>query len=106
MLLDERLHLRQRDPLVHADRLGRQIGRQRQTAVWARCRAVVDDRVRLLGEDAAVAFVARLRPAWAGLLAPLCCGYEDCDDLDALRTDPAFKLACGCLPDTGIDLCS
>ncbi len=20
----------------------------------------------------------------------ICCGYEDCDDLDALRTDPAF----------------
>ena len=36
----------------------------------------------------------------------ICCGYEDCDDLDALRTDPAFKLACGRLPDTGIDLCS
>ena len=36
----------------------------------------------------------------------ICCGYEDCDDLDALRTDPAFKLACGRLPDTGVDLCS
>ena len=35
-----------------------------------------------------------------------CCGYEDADDLGALRTDPAFKLACGRLPDTGVDLCS
>ena len=34
------------------------------------------------------------------------CGYEDADDLDFLRTDPAFKLACGRLPDTGRDLCS
>ena len=34
------------------------------------------------------------------------CGYEDADDLDHLRTDPAFKLACGRLPDTGRDLCS
>jgi Transposase DDE domain group 1 len=34
------------------------------------------------------------------------CGYEDADDLDFLRTDPAFKLACGKLPDTGSDLCS
>ena len=34
------------------------------------------------------------------------CGYEDGDDLDALRTDPAFKLACGRLPDSGADLCS
>lgn len=36
----------------------------------------------------------------------ICCGYEDADDLDFLRTDPAFKLACGRLPDTGRDLCS
>jgi Transposase DDE domain group 1 len=33
-------------------------------------------------------------------------GYEDADDLDFLRADPAFKLACGRLPDTGRDLCS
>ena len=25
----------------------------------------------------------------------IACGYEDADDLDFLRTDPAFKLACG-----------
>jgi DDE family transposase len=36
----------------------------------------------------------------------ICCGYEDADDLDFLRSDPAFKLACGRLPDTGRDLCS
>lgn len=36
----------------------------------------------------------------------IACGYEDGDDLDALRTDPAFKLACGRLPDSGGDLCS
>jgi Transposase DDE domain group 1 len=34
------------------------------------------------------------------------CGYEDGDDLDWLRFDPAFKLACGRLPETGQDLCS
>src|SRR5512137_2276510 len=34
------------------------------------------------------------------------CGYEDADDLDVLRVDPAFKLACGRLPETGRDLCS
>jgi len=33
-------------------------------------------------------------------------GYEDADDLDHLRTDPAFKLACHRLPDSGGDLCS
>jgi hypothetical protein len=36
----------------------------------------------------------------------IACGYEDADDLDRLRFDPAFKLACGRLPDTGVDLCS
>jgi hypothetical protein len=36
----------------------------------------------------------------------IACGYEDADDLDRLRFDPAFKLACGRLPDTGGDLCS
>lgn len=36
----------------------------------------------------------------------IACGYEDANDLDRLRTDPAFKLACGRLPDSGIDLCS
>ena len=36
----------------------------------------------------------------------ICCGYEDADDLDHLRSDPAFKFACGRLPDTGRDLCS
>jgi hypothetical protein len=36
----------------------------------------------------------------------IACGYEDADDLDHLRTDPGFKLACSRLPDTGHDLCS
>jgi hypothetical protein len=36
----------------------------------------------------------------------IACGYEDADDLDHLRTDPGFKLACGRLPETGRDLCS
>lgn len=33
-------------------------------------------------------------------------GYEDADDCDALRHDPAFKLALGNLPDGGAPLCS
>ena len=36
----------------------------------------------------------------------IACGYEDANDLDRLRTDPGFKLACGRLPDSGRDLCS
>ena len=34
------------------------------------------------------------------------CGYDDCDDLDELRCDPAFKMACERLPDTGHALAS
>ena len=33
-------------------------------------------------------------------------GYEDCDDVDALRTDPALKIAVGRCPVTGTDLMS
>jgi hypothetical protein len=36
----------------------------------------------------------------------IACGYEDANDLDMLRSDPGFKLACGRLPDSGRDLCS
>ncbi|MET3524695.1 hypothetical protein ABID25_006566 [Mesorhizobium abyssinicae] len=36
----------------------------------------------------------------------IACGYEDANDLNWMRTDPAFKLACGRLPDSGLDLCS
>jgi hypothetical protein len=33
-------------------------------------------------------------------------GYPDADDCDSLRTDPAFKMAVGRLPESGADLCS
>ena len=33
-------------------------------------------------------------------------GYEDCDDIDALRTDPALKMAVGRAPESGGDLMS
>jgi hypothetical protein len=33
-------------------------------------------------------------------------GYEDGNDCDALRADPAFKMAVGRLPETDADLCS
>jgi hypothetical protein len=36
----------------------------------------------------------------------IACGYPDANDLDDLRTDPAFKLACGRLPQSGDDLAS
>jgi Transposase DDE domain group 1 len=33
-------------------------------------------------------------------------GYSDANDCDVLRTDPAFKLAVGRLPESGAELCS
>ncbi|RNJ42662.1 hypothetical protein B5V01_35820 [Mesorhizobium erdmanii] len=49
----------------------------------------------------------RVRYAMADILrARIACGYEDANDLHRLRTDPAFRLACGRLSDSGLDLCS
>jgi Transposase DDE domain group 1 len=36
----------------------------------------------------------------------IACGYEDCNDFETLRCDPAFKLACGRRPDSDPDLAS
>ena len=36
----------------------------------------------------------------------IACGYPDGNDLDDLRKDPAFKMACGQLPETGLDMAS
>ena len=69
VLLDDGLHFWQLDVLVHADRLDSQIGRQRQPAVGALGRTVIDDRIRILGGDPAVAFVAGLCAPGPGLLA-------------------------------------
>jgi hypothetical protein len=52
-----------------------------------------------------VADILRARILRARILA-IACGYEDGNDLDRLRFDPGFKLACGRLPDSGADLCS
>jgi len=48
----------------------------------------------------------RLADILRARMLAIACGYEDADDLDHLRSDPGFKLACGRLPDTGNDLCS
>jgi hypothetical protein len=50
--------------------------------------------------------VHRLPDILRARIFAIACGYEDADDLDRLRFDPALKLACGRLPDTGRDLCS
>ena len=36
----------------------------------------------------------------------IACGYADANDLDTLRADPAFRMACGRLPESGGDLAS
>ncbi len=62
-------------------------------------RLIADPRDQLLVTHS-VADVLRAR------MLAIACGYEDADDLDHLRNDPGFKLACGRLPDSGADLCS
>jgi hypothetical protein len=62
-------------------------------------RLIADPRNALLVTHS-VADILRAR------MLAIACGYEDADDLDHLRTDPGFKLACGRLPDSGTDLCS
>ncbi|MBV8400508.1 MAG: transposase [Acetobacteraceae bacterium] len=53
---------------------------------------------------------AQITHTLADILRPrvfaIACGYPAADDLDDLRTDPAFKLACGRLPESGPDLAS
>ncbi len=39
-------------------------------------------------------------------MVAIACGHEDCDDLDALRHDPALKIACDKRPDARIGLAS
>ena len=41
-----------------------------------------------------------------GRIFAIACGYPDGNDLDDLRHDPAFKMACGRLPESGVDLAS
>lgn len=50
--------------------------------------------------------IHRLADILRARILSIACGWEDADDLDTLRSDPAFKLACGRLPDSGRDLCS
>jgi hypothetical protein len=41
-----------------------------------------------------------------GRIFAIACGYADGNDLDSLREDPAFKMACGRLPESGVNLAS
>lgn len=100
------------------------IGRKKLTAAFDGGRITSDGGVLLLGTvERQLGIAERLASLIADPRNPLfvthslddilrarilaiACGYEDADDLDRLRSDPAFKLACGRLPDSGDDLCS
>ena len=100
------------------------IGRKKLTAAFDGGRMTSDGGVMLLAAaERGLGIAQQLAPLIADPRNPLfvthsvadilrarmlaiACGYEDADDLDHLRTDPGFKLACGRLPDTGDDLCS
>jgi len=45
--------------------------------------------------------VHRLPQILRARILAIACGYEDAKDLDRPPFDPAFKLACGPLPDSG-----
>lgn len=48
----------------------------------------------------------RIQHSYAEMVTARAAGYEDCDDIDALRADPALKIAVGRCPVTGADLMS
>ena len=50
--------------------------------------------------------VHRLDDIFLARVLAIACGYEDADDLDALRDDPGFRLALGKLPGSGAGLAS
>jgi Transposase DDE domain group 1 len=72
---------------------------ERRMGIAARLAAEITDRRDPTRVVHALADILRAR------ILAIACGYEDADDLDHLRSDPALKLACGHLPDSGRDLC-
>jgi hypothetical protein len=73
---------------------------ERRIGIADRLATLITDRRNPFLVTHSVADILRAR------MLAIACGYEDADDLDHLRTDPGFKLACGRLPDSGNDLCS
>src|SRR5256885_16325576 len=68
---------------------------------------IADQLARVIPDERDASRVIHLLPdILRARIFAIACGYEDADDLDRLRFDPALKLACGRLPDTGRDLCS
>ena len=67
---------------------------------------VIDRIARLIADRRDPALITHsLASILRARVLAIACGYEDANDLDRLRGDPAFKLACGRPPDSGDDLC-
>src|SRR5471030_299192 len=73
---------------------------ERRLGIAERLARCIDDRRDPAAVRHSLAEMIRFR---ALLIA---CGYPDANDCDALRRDPAFKMAVGRLPESGADLCS
>ena len=102
-------------PAVHAKKITAAFGGGRITSDGGVMLLAAAERRLKLAEKLASAIrdprdPARVRHSLVDILRArifaIACGYEDANDLDRLRNDPAFKLACGRLPDSGQDLCS
>jgi len=75
-------------------------GVERRLGIAERLSGCMADRRDPARIDHTLAEMLRLR------MFLIAAGYEDADDCDSLRADPAFKLAVGRLPETGAALCS
>ncbi len=73
---------------------------ERRLGMAERLAALVPDRRDPTRVRHAIADMIRAR------IFAIACGYEDGNDFGPLRADPAFKLACGRLPESGADLAS
>ncbi len=68
---------------------------------------IADQLARVIPDERDASRVVHLLPdILRARIFAIACGYEDADDLDRLRFDPAFKLACDRLPDSDRNLCS
>jgi len=73
---------------------------ERQLGIAARLAALFPD------ERDGTRVIHRVSDMIRARIFAIACGYEDCNDFETLRCDPAFKLACGRRPDSDPDLAS
>jgi hypothetical protein len=68
---------------------------------------LIDTLARLIPDDRNTALITHpMADILRERVFAIACGYPDANDLDDLRKDPAFKMACGRLPESGDDLAS